>query len=203
MKIVGRIVFVGMVMGSCAWADPLQDLMESTTSAAVIPAGAQSTVDLLQPDFDPALLENLAVPTEAPSRVALPLLVIKKNEWRGSQCGIVQPHQLVFRNPASWKLFWEKAMAPYSERLKQVPMIDFSKDMVVGVFLGEKPIPYYEIQILSTKFENRAAERVLVVRYRSINKMQGVFTPPFAIQPFNLKRMPLTRGPVTFIQGQR
>ena len=90
-----------------------------------------------------------------------------------------------------------------STRLRKVPPVDFAKDMVVGVFMGEMPRPDYEIEIRSIRVEERPNGKTLVVRYRNITKMMGVFVPPFAVQPFHLKRVPAFAGEVVFQQVKR
>ena len=92
---------------------------------------------------------------EPPARVRLPQLVIKGDEWRGVQCGVVDPRFAVFRHADKWESFWTKAMTPISSRLANVPSVDFDKFMVVGVFMGEKPDPHYEIEIRSIREENQ------------------------------------------------
>ena len=45
--------------------------------------------------------------------------------------------------------------------------------------------------------------KVLVVRYREITRMMGVFVPPFAVQPFHLKKIPAYDGQVVFLKVKR
>lgn len=95
-------------------------------------------------------------------------------------------------------------MAPFSTRLANVPKVDFDKDMVVGVFMGEKPYPHYEIEIRSIREEKRPEiGNVLVVRYREIKRMVGVFVPPFDVQPFHMKKVPAYTGQVVFLKVRR
>jgi hypothetical protein len=76
--------------------------------------------------------------------------------------------------------------------------------MVVGVFMGERTTPNYEIEIRSIREESRPdAGKALVVRYRDIVKMQGIFVPPFAVQPFHMKKVPFYPGPVVFLKVRR
>ena len=74
----------------------------------------------------------------------------------------------------------------------------------MGVFMGEKPDPYYDIEIRSIREENQPDNgKALVVRYREITKMSGVFVPPFAVQPFHLKKVPAYSGQVIFVKVRR
>ena len=127
--------------------------------------------------------------------LSLPEVVVKSNEWKGVQCGVVEPRYAVFRHGDKWASFWQQALAPYAKKLEKIPKVDFAKDMVVGVFMGEKPDPYYEIEIRSIREETRPeGNKALIVRYREITKMSAVFIPPFAIQPFHMKKVPAYPG---------
>jgi hypothetical protein len=174
-----------------------QTLLDMTTS--------QADLSLVDPELSEANIPKLVLPPqEPPASVILPELMIKSDEWRGSQCGVIEPRLAVFRHPDKWQTFWERAMAPISHRLAKVPPVDFGKDMVVGVFMGEMKYPYYEIEIRSIRQEDRPeGGKVLVVRYRDVKKMEGVFVPPFRVQPFHLKRIPVFPGQVVFLKVKR
>jgi hypothetical protein len=159
---------------------------------------------LVDPELANTPLPKLVLPPEPPAMVNLPEVLVKKDEWKGSRCAVQEPRLAVFRHDDKWASFWEKALAPYSPRLAKIPKVDFSKDMVVGVFMGEKPYPHYEIEIRSIREEPRPeAGKVLVVRYRDVAKMKGVFVPPFAVQPFHLKKIPAFDGQVVFLKVRR
>ena len=149
-------------------------------------------------------LPKLVLPPEPPADVHLSELIVKSGEWKGAQCAVQEPRFAVFRHADKWASFWERALAPFSPRLAMTPPVDFGKDMVVGVFMGEKPYPHYDIEIRSIRRENRPnADKVLVVRYREIKRMMGVFIPPFAVQPFHLKKVPAYSGQVVFLKVRR
>src|SRR5262245_57477914 len=107
-----------------------EDLTDATTS--------QADLSLIDPEFTNTPLPKLVLPPEPPAGVRLPEIIVKADEWRGVQCGVRDARHAVFQHPDKWQAFWEKAMAPYSNRLAKVPPVDFAKDMVVGVFLGER-----------------------------------------------------------------
>ena len=173
----------------------------SAIAEPLIPPNASTDVSLVDPESPVQL--STAPPSEPPIRVVLPEPIAEKDQWRGVQCAVTRPRQAVFRHADKWDAFWKKGMAPFSRKFRDVPPVDFSKDMVVGVFMGEKPDPHYEIQIRSVKIEQRDDTPTLVVRYRNIAKMSGVWNPPFPIQPFHLKRVPAFRGLVVFEEYNR
>jgi len=166
---------------------------------------SQADLALIDPELSQANIPKLVLPPrEPPASVRLQELVVKSDEWRGSQCGVIEPRFAVFRHADKWEAFWGKAMAPISIRLAKVPPVDFGKDMVIGVFMGEMPYPHYEIEIRSIRPEERPESgRVLVVRYREITRMMGVFVPPFAVQPFHMKKIPVFQGDVVFVKVKR
>ena len=167
-------------------------------------ADDKDDLSLIDPELSSASLPKLVLPPEPPPGLRLPEVVVKADEWRGVQCAVREPRFAVFQHADKWTSFWEKALAPYSNRLAKVPPVDFAKDMVVGVFMGERTTPYYEIEIRSIRPEDqKEAGKVLVVHYREISKMQGVFSPPFAVQPFDLKRIPRFDGRVIFTLVRR
>ncbi len=155
-------------------------------------------------DTHATFLENLAVPNpQATARLPAPLMT--DNQWRGVYCGVTQEDMIIFRNENDWTLFWQKAMRPYSRHFETMPVIDFSKDMVVGVFWGEQRHPGFEVQITGTKKRIRREDQteVLVVQYKKIQRPVGVFVPPLAVQPFHLKRQPRFPGPIYFFEVKK
>jgi hypothetical protein len=157
----------------------------------------------VDPEFSATPIPKLVLPPP-PANVRLPELVVKTDEWKGSQCGVTEPRQAIFRHADKWTSFWQQALAPVSTRLSNVPPVDFSKDMVVGVFMGTMPYPHYGIEIRSIRMEDRPeGGKALVVRYRDTVRMMGVFVPPFAVQPFHLRKVPVYSGQVVFVKVKR
>ena len=105
---------------------------------------------------------------------------------------------MVFRNASDWNKFWTLAIQPYLNHPRETPVVDFSKDMIIGVFLGEKPYPGAMLEIRSVKSVPHGGGPVLEVVYKDISQMQGVFMPPFSVQPFHLKEVPAFPGAVVF-----
>ncbi len=178
---------------------------EETPQALLGMTTSQADLLLVDPGLSDVPVPKLVLPVpEPPGRVRLPTLIVRKDEWKGAQCGVMEPRIAVFRHADKWATFWEKALAPVSTRLATVPPVDFNREMVVGVFRGEKPYPHYDIEIRSIKTETRPeGGEALVVRYREITRMMGVFIPPFAVQPFHLKKVSAYPGPVVFLKVRR
>src|SRR5204862_4319428 len=63
---------------------------------------------------------------------------------KGPMSAIDQPRQIAVRSAAEWGALWKEngANAP-------LPAVDFSREMVVGVFLGTRPTAGYGVEIVS------------------------------------------------------
>src|SRR5579872_402557 len=95
----------------------------------------QDSVILVDPELTQTALPKLVLPpSEPPFAVHLPEAISTDRRWRGVQCGVVEPRQAVFRHADKWEAFWQKGLAPFAGVFRKIPIIDFSKDMVVGVF---------------------------------------------------------------------
>jgi hypothetical protein len=196
MKWLIAIIFILSACLSVVAEESPQDLLNATTS--------QSDLTLIDPELSNTPIPKLVLPPEPPAGLRLPELIVKADEWKGVQCGVQDSRYAVFQHADKWTSFWGKAMAPYSSKLAKVPPIDFDKDMVIGVFMGERNRPNYEMEIRSIRIEPRPeGGKVLVVRYREVTKMQGVFVPPFTIQPFHMKKVPCFEGLVVFTKVHR
>jgi hypothetical protein len=196
-------ISIVFALAACCLLPSLPLRAEETPQSLLGTTTSQADLALVDPELSQTPIPQLVLPPPPP-RVRLPDLIIKSDEWKGSQSGVTEPRFAVFRHADKWASFWEKALAPVSSRLAKVPPVDFSKDMVVGVFMGTMPYPHYAIEIRSIGLEDRPeAGKVLVVRYRDTVKMMGVFVPPFSVQPFHLRKVPAYAGPVVFLKVKR
>ena len=76
---------------------------------------------------------------------------------KGDRSQIMSAREAVVRTAPEWDALW-RAHLP----TRQPAAVDFSKDMVVAVFLGSRPTPGYGVTIVSAVEEGG----VLRVRYR-------------------------------------
>ena len=100
---------------------------------------------------------------------------------KGDQSNIDDRRQVVVRTDAEWAALWRQH-APDRPR----PKIDFSKEMVVGVFLGSKPNAGYSVAIVSTVAGNGA----LIVRYKETAPSPGAVTAQILTFPYHLVAVP-------------
>ncbi|HVO33704.1 MAG TPA: hypothetical protein VMU17_07295 [Elusimicrobiota bacterium] len=188
-------VFAGLILVA---AGPLR---AGTGKSLLIPTTGQEPVSFVEQEVKFTTAPFVAQP---PPMVHLPEVIVEKDQWRGVQCGVTEPREAVFRHDDKWRSFWERGLAPYSSRLKTIPEIDFAKEMVVAVFLGDRDTPNHEVEILSIKPREFADQgKKLVVRYREVVRMEGVWVPPFRVQPFHMRRVPVWSGPIVFEQVKR
>src|SRR4029453_6089957 len=75
---------------------------------------------------------------------------------KGDRSQIMSAREVVVRTAAEWDALWRSHLPT-----RQPAAVDFSKEMVVGVFLGSRPTPGYGLTIVSAGEEGNA----LRVRY--------------------------------------
>jgi hypothetical protein len=100
---------------------------------------------------------------------------------KGDQSNIESPMQSVVRTDAEWSALWRKhAMG------REKPNVDFSKEIVVAVFMGSRPNAGFSTTILSTL----AVKGVLVVRYRETTPRPGALTAQILTFPYHIVAIP-------------
>jgi hypothetical protein len=190
------------VLGMLLFAPPVQAEVETEPGRLPPEANKQAPVQLLDYEFDIKALEQKPAPGEIPANVVLPPEIVSDDQWRGSQSGVTRAARWVIRRPEDWAQLWNDGLKPYSPRFEKVPAIDFEKDMVVAVFAGQSPSPGTTVAVRPIRPPQDGAQG-LVINYRISTKMQPVFAPPFAVQPFHMRRVPRFVGPITFQEQPR
>jgi hypothetical protein len=100
--------------------------------------------------------------------------------------------QVTIRTAAEWKALW-KDHAPTGK----LPDVDFTKNMVVGIFLGTKPSTGHEVEIVAARVE----EKDLVVEYVQKQPGRGTMAAQILTQPYHLVSLPKQPGNVRFVQA--
>jgi PrcB C-terminal len=108
---------------------------------------------------------------------------------RGMVSGITQPDEVVVTSPAEWQTLWSRH-APAAP----LPGVDFTTDMVVGVFAGERRTGGYGVQILG--IERGAGDAV--VGYRITEPGRDAMVTQMLTSPFHLVRLPRQGVPFRF-----
>ena len=89
--------------------------------------------------------------------------------------------QAAVRSDAEWSTLWSQHAG---ERAR--PAVDFSKEMVLAVFLGTRSTAGYSVEIVGAREEGGA----LVVSYRESRPPSGSVTAQVLTSPYHLVAVP-------------
>jgi VWFA-related protein len=107
---------------------------------------------------------------------------------RGLQSRVERPRQVVARTAEEWAEFWQ------AHGEGPAPAVDFSREMVVGVFLGSRPTSGFSVEITGAHDDNGT----LVVNYRETRPAPGTIAAQVITTPFTLVALPRHDGDVRF-----
>ena len=107
---------------------------------------------------------------------------------RGSNSRIDEPRQVVIRSIDEWRTLWKEHGAA------ALPVVDFSKSMVVGVFIGSRPTAGYRVDIVGVRKEGAT----VVVEYRETAPAPDAMVAQMLTSPFHLVSLPRTDGTFQF-----
>ena len=110
---------------------------------------------------------------------------------KGDASGQQLAKQVTVRSAAEWKTLW-KEHAP----TEKLPDVDFTKNMVVGIFLGSKPSAGHSVEIVNV----RTQENALIVEYVQTQPAKGTIAAQILTEPFHLVTVPAHAGTVRFVQ---
>ena len=96
---------------------------------------------------------------------------------KGDQSNVDDAKQVLVRTDAEWARLWQQH-APDHPR----PAVDFSKEMVVGVFMGSRPNAGFSTAITSAM----AANGALLVRYKETMPGSGSVSAQILTFPYHL-----------------
>jgi len=130
----------------------------------------------------------IAPETPPPTYVPAPLPP-EPQEWKGTDTSITHVGQIVIRNDHQWIHFWSEHH-PH----EAAPEVDFTQDMVIGVFAGPRPAEQFSISILNA----RSLPGSVIVDYRERLPPPGTFAVNVTVYPYDLKVIPRTTLPVKF-----
>lgn len=130
-----------------------------------------------------------AVGTVAAEGAALPFSTVAK----GSASGILEPLQVAIRTRDAWLAFWARHTRGRVQP-PSAPPVDFSREMIVGIFLGERATGGYEIEI--TTVERGGSH--LRIHYRSKSPDPGAMVTQALTQPHHVIKLVRDDGPLVF-----
>jgi hypothetical protein len=108
---------------------------------------------------------------------------------QGSQSEIEVERQVTARNRDEWAALW-RAHAPR----RPAPAVDFSREMVAGVFLGSRPTAGFAVEI--TGYRDSGSD--VIVLYREMAPSRDTITAQVIVSPYHLVVIPRRTGTVTF-----
>jgi VWFA-related protein len=145
---------------------------------------APSTASPAAPSTAPIAPIAPIAPSPAP-KAPVPFTTLNSD----AMSGIDRGEQVVVRTPVEWEALWRRHAAG-----RPLPAVDFSRDMVVGVFLGSRPSGGFGVQITSTE---RVGD-VLVVKWSEQTPAPGQMAAQVMTAPSFLATVPRHTGQVRF-----
>lgn len=103
---------------------------------------------------------------------------------KGVRSGIRGSYQTVARSQSEWEDLWRKHVSNQTNP-PPLPAIDFAKDIVAAVFLGERPTGGYQIDIVSSE----QSDGVLTVSFDEKGPRPGGIQTQAFTQPFHIVRI--------------
>jgi protease stability complex PrcB-like protein len=141
-----------------------------------------------------SFLLPLAVLSIAPAGAAerVPFVTIDQ----GFRSGVRERKFLVIKNETEWKTLWHTHAQP-NVPAKGLPRVDFDKEMVVTVFLGEKPTGGYKVEVTAIE-EDRGKSQLRIV-LRESKPPAGSIAIQALTQPYHIVRVKKSDLTTTFV----
>jgi PrcB C-terminal len=111
---------------------------------------------------------------------------------KGDQSNIESATQTLARNEAEWAALWRRH-AGDADR----PAVDFSREMVVGVFMGSRPNAGFSTAIVTSM----EVKGVLIVRYKETIPSRGTVSAQILTSPYHL--VAIATAPVTDVKFEK
>lgn len=128
-----------------------------------------------------ALAGLLIHPAGAPKANLMADTAASRTVAKGDQSNIDEAKQVLVRTEAEWTKLWRQHDPDHPR-----PAVDFSKEMVVGVFMGSRPNAGFTTTITSAT----AANGALNVRYNETTPRPGAITAQILTFPYHLVAIP-------------
>ena len=100
---------------------------------------------------------------------------------KGDQSNIDETRQVLVRTDAEWTKLWQQHAAN-----RPRPQVDFSREMVVGLFMGSRPSAGFSTAVISATAGNGA----LMVRYSETMPSARAVSAQVLTFPFHLVAIP-------------
>ncbi len=117
--------------------------------------------------------------------------------YRNAKSSLPTSVRLAILDTADWTAIWKRIVGPTSTA--PLPGVDFSREMLLVVGMGQAPCMGYQINI-DTVFRDRDKRIYAVVRERHHGKRCGCLNE--VVSPVDVIVVPRTIRPVTFLERQ-
>jgi len=108
---------------------------------------------------------------------------------KGSISEMMMERQVAVRDAGEWASLWRQH-APNRPQ----PSVDFSREMVVGVYLGTRPTPGFAVEVTGY----REAADGAVVLYREASPSRDLIVAQVLTSPYHLVAIPKRTGMIAF-----
>ena len=108
---------------------------------------------------------------------------------KGAMSQLSAARQVAVSDGEAWAALWREH-AP----ARPLPDVDFSREIVVGVFLGTRSSAGFTVEIVGYHEEGGR----IVVEYRETTPSRGAITAQVIVSPYHLVALPKRTGAVTF-----
>lgn|GEM_PF-2770081 len=122
----------------------------------------------------------------------------EQTRFHGYYSGVTKSGEKVIDNLEAWQKVWKEVHKTVNPKPK-LPPVDFKKQVVLAVFMGEKNTGGYEIKITSIKETDQA----LVVSVRTTSPPADSFTTQALTQPYDLRVIKKPTKPVKFVTRRK
>lgn len=139
-------------------------------------------------------VDACAAQTSLPSNLA-PVRISVTTIEKGNFSGIREPLLVIVRTQEDWNSLW-KGHASIQSPIPLPPAVDFSAEMVVGLFAGEKKGGGYEVELTGAELK----DSTLYIYYLEKSPIAGGMTIQALTQPFHLAKLPRYDAPVVFVK---
>jgi len=129
----------------------------------------------------------------APQSMLLPEDSLLPRDWQGNSSGINEPREVVIKDASSWAKFWAEHQSNRGTPIP-APVVDFKKQMVVGIFIGDRGSSGFSVEITDIKEVGKET----IVSYRETHPSSGRMQLRVMTQPYPLRAIPRTNRPIRF-----
>ena len=113
---------------------------------------------------------------------------------RGQNSGVTKASEVVVRTAEEWQKLWAQHGAPQRPS-PPLPRVDFGREMVVAVFMGEQRTGGYGIQVTGL----RVGDRAITVEVKRSQPPPDAIVTQALTQPFHLVAIKKSDLPVKFV----